>query len=269
MDAGFVFKPRMVGFVCNWCCYGGADLCGVSRLQYPPHIRLIRVMCSGRVDLAHLIRAFSNGADGVFIGGCWPGECHYNTEGNYDALAVVYLFKRLLAHIGIDVKRLRIEWVSASEGIRFANVMNQFSAVIERLGPLCAGEGISEKLMQLKLEALKNLLPYIKLVERERLRVRFEREEEYDEFFSRDDVVRIFRTMIIEKLMASEIMLLLREAPMTTQDIAQRLCLDAADVSRQVNSLVRQGLIRFDLNREMAIPCERRSHLEVGDATKC
>ncbi len=120
-------------------------LLGVSRFQYPPYIRLIRVMCSGRVDPAHILRAFSNGADGVFIGGCWPGECHYNTEGNYDALALVHLFKKLLKHIGLNPERLRLEWVSASEGIRFANVMNEFGAKIEHLGPFCKGEGIDEQ----------------------------------------------------------------------------------------------------------------------------
>lgn len=106
MGTGFEFKPRIVGFLCNWCCYAGADLCGVSRYQYPPYIRVIRVMCSGRVDPAFMLRAFSNGTDGVFIGGCWPGECHYATEGNYDALSRVSLYKKLLEYIGVNPENL-------------------------------------------------------------------------------------------------------------------------------------------------------------------
>ena len=251
MSEGFVFKPRMVGFICNWCCYGGADLCGVSRFQYPPYIRLIRVMCSGRVDPAHILRAFSNGADGVFIGGCWPGECHYNTEGNYDALGMVYLMKKLLKHIGINQERLRLEWVSASEGIRFANVMNEFSAKIEQLGPFCTGEGIDEQVVQFKLEALKNLLPYIRLVERERPRIRFETDKEYDEFFAKDDINKIFHEMILDKLTLSEIMLLSRQGSRTSEKISKRLGLSTSEVSRHVNGLVQQGLIRLNESQEV------------------
>lgn len=245
MSAGFAFKPRMVGFVCNWCCYGGADLCGVSRFQYPPYIRLIRVMCSGRVDPAHILRAFSNGADGVFIGGCWPGECHYSTEGNYNALGMVHLFKKLLQHIGVNPERLRLEWVSASEGIRFANVMNEFSAKIEQLGPFCTGEGIDEQIVQFKLEALKNILPYLRLVERERLRVRFATDKDYEEFYATDDVAKIFRELILDKLTLSEMMLSLREGPAVSQELSERLGLSPSEVSMRLNILARHGLIRF------------------------
>lgn len=104
--SGIEFKPRIVGFLCNWCCYAGADLCGVARYQYAPYIRVIRLMCSGRVDMGFVLRAFSNGSDGVFIGGCWPGECHYSTAGNYDALSMVHICKKLLKQIGIDPERL-------------------------------------------------------------------------------------------------------------------------------------------------------------------
>ena len=124
------FKPKMLGIICNWCCYGGADLCGVSRFQYPTYIRLIRVMCSGRVDLKHILLAFANGVDAMFVGGCHINDCHYNPEGNYDAMSMVNLCKKLLEHIGINPKRLRLEWVSAGEGIRFANIMNEFAREI-------------------------------------------------------------------------------------------------------------------------------------------
>lgn len=163
------FKPKVLGMICNWCCYGGADLCGVSRLQYPTYIRLIRVMCSGRVDLKHIFLAFANGADAMFVGGCHINDCHYNPEGNYDALSMASLCKKLLAHIGINPNRLRLEWVSAGEGVRFANIMNDFAKEIEALGPLGKSEGIDENELQAGLEKITKLIPYIKMMQKEKL----------------------------------------------------------------------------------------------------
>lgn len=248
------FRPAMLGFVCNWCCYGGADLCGVSRFQYPPYIRLIRVMCSGRVDAAHVLRAFSNGIDAVFIGGCWPGECHYNTEGNYNALGMVHILKKLLKHIDVNPERLRLEWVSASEGIRFANVMNEFGMQVEQMVPFCKGEGVDENTVRFKLEALKNLLPWIRLVEREKLRVRFETDEEYEEFFKREDVNRTFHELILDRFTLSEIMLLLREGPCASEEISERLRLHPSEVSRHLNISARQGFVRFDEKQRVFLP---------------
>ena len=121
-------------------------------------------MCTGRIDLGFILRAFSNGADGVFIGGCWPGECHYITEGNYIALSTVLLCKKIMAHIGLDPERLRLEWVSASEGMRFADVMNVFSKKLKALGRLCEGDSLEEGVLTFKLEIIQNLDSYIKLV---------------------------------------------------------------------------------------------------------
>ena len=244
------FEPRILGFLCNWCCYAGADLAGVSRYQYPPNIRVIRIMCSGRVDPAFVFRAFSNGTDGVFIGGCWLGECHYITEGNYDAVSMVHLCKKLLEQIGVNPERLRLEWVSASEGIRFAEVITDFTKKLKELGPL----GIDENGLKLKLEAVKNLVPYIKLVERERLRVHFNTEEEYNEFFTSDEVDRLFHELIVDKLAISQIMLLLRERPLSTGEISEILGLNPSEVSRYLNSSARQGLIRFDESQKRFAP---------------
>lgn len=169
MGTELKFKPRIIGLICNWCCYGGADLCGVSRFQYPPHIRLIRVMCSGRVDLKHILLAFSTGQDAVFVGGCHINDCHYNPEGNYDALSMVNLCKKLLEYIGINPNRLRIEWVSAGEGIRFANIMNEFGREIESLGPLGQSEGIDPVELRSRLEQLTRLIPYLKLTMKDKL----------------------------------------------------------------------------------------------------
>jgi len=254
MVAGHKFKPRILGFLCNWCCYAGADLAGVSRYQYPPHIKVIRVMCSGRVDPAFILRAFSNGTDGVFIGGCWLGECHYITEGNYDALSTMHLCRKLLKLIGVNPERLRLEWVSASEGIRFAEVMTDFAEKLKELGPLGTGEEIEENGLKFKLEAVKNLLPYIKLVERERLRVRFDTAEEYREFFASDEVDTLFRDLIVDKLAMSQIMVLLRERPLSTGEISEILGLNPSEVSRHLTSSARQGLVRFDANQKRFVP---------------
>jgi coenzyme F420-reducing hydrogenase delta subunit/NAD-dependent dihydropyrimidine dehydrogenase PreA subunit len=183
------FTPKILGIICNWCCYGGADLCGVSRFQYPPYIRLIRVMCSGRVDLDHIFDAFLNGADGLFIGGCHLGDCHYITHGNYEALSMTRLAQKLLEHIGVNPRRLKIEWVSAGEGIRFANVMNEFSAEIEGLGPLGKGEGLDEKEVKTKLGEIVDLIPYIKIAKQEKLALHLlDDPTGYDTLYSDEEV---------------------------------------------------------------------------------
>jgi len=128
------FQPRMVGFLCNWCSYAGADMAGTSRMSYPPNIRIIRVPCSGRVDPLLIVKAFQQGADGVLVAGCHPGDCHY-VEGNYYARRRLALFRLLLEFIGIDPRRLCVEWVSAVEGKRFSQVVTSFTEELVRLGP--------------------------------------------------------------------------------------------------------------------------------------
>jgi F420-non-reducing hydrogenase iron-sulfur subunit len=248
------FEPRIVGFLCNWCCYAGADLAGVSRFQYPSNIRIIRLMCSGRVDPVFILRAFSKGADGVFIGGCWLGDCHYITEGNYDALSMMHLTRKLLGEVGINPQRLRLEWVSASEGIRFAEVMTDFSGKLKSMGPLGTVEGIDENRLKFNLEAAKNILPYIKLVARESLRVHFKTQEEYNEFFAGDEIDRLFRELVADKLAISRIMLLLRERPLSTPEISDILGLNPYEVSRHLIRTTRYGLVRFDENQKLFSP---------------
>ncbi len=207
-------------------------------------------MCTGRVDPAFVLRAFSSGADGVYIGGCWPGECHYTTEGNYHALSMMLLMKKLLKHIGMNPERLRLEWVGASEGVRFAEIMNDVSRKIQELGPLGQSEGIDEATLKSKLEAVKNLLPYIKLVERERLRVPFNTVEEYNKFFASDAVEKLFRELIVDKLEMSELIALLREKPLSTREISKALSLTPAEVSKHLKSSAKQGLVRYDESKK-------------------
>jgi len=129
------FEPKIIGFLCNWCSYTGADLAGTARLKYPPNILAIRVMCSGRVDPGFVLDAFQKGADGVLICGCHPGDCHY-VEGNYKCMRRVPLTVKILEGMGVDKRRLRLEWVSASEGGRFQEVIGEFTEQIRALGPL-------------------------------------------------------------------------------------------------------------------------------------
>ena len=128
------FEPNIIGFLCNWCSYAGADLAGTSRIKYPPNIKSIRVMCSGRVDPVFVLEALKKGADGVLIAGCHPGDCHYQS-GNYKANRRMKLLKKLLDEMGIESARVRFEYISASEGQKFASVVTEFVDELKRLGP--------------------------------------------------------------------------------------------------------------------------------------
>jgi F420-non-reducing hydrogenase iron-sulfur subunit len=128
------FKPTIVSFLCNWCSYTGADLAGTSRMKYAPNIRVIRVMCSGRVDPTFVLTAFNEGADGVLICGCHPGDCHYH-EGNYKCLRRYHLLQKYIQQMGIHKDRLRLAWVSASEGKQFAALANEMTETVTALGP--------------------------------------------------------------------------------------------------------------------------------------
>ena len=133
------FEPKIVAFLCNWCSYRGADLAGTSRIKCAANVRAIRVMCSGRVEPAFVLRAFELGADGVLVLGCHPGDCHY-AEGNYKALRRMELLKRTLVQLGVDEDRFRLDWVSASEGDRFSHVVNDITEKVRALGPFAARE---------------------------------------------------------------------------------------------------------------------------------
>ena len=205
-------------------------------------------MCSGRVDLEFILRAFLKGQDGVLIGGCRLNECNYVTQGNYDALGNTYMCKKLMEHIGLNPERLRIAFMSSGDGLLLAEVINDFTNQIKELGPLGKNEGEDENGLKVKLEAIKKLVPYIKLVERERLRVPSKSEEAYNQFFTSDEFNGLFNDLILNKLAISQIMLLLGERPLSTGEISEILGLKPSEVSRHMNSSSRQGLVKYDVN---------------------
>jgi F420-non-reducing hydrogenase iron-sulfur subunit len=128
------FKPRIIAFLCNWCSYTGADLAGTSRMEYKSNVRAVRVMCSGRIEPTFILEAFIKGADGVLVCGCHPGDCHYQ-EGNYRCLRRFKLLQKYIVQMGIETERLKLEWISASEGKQFAEMVNSFTETITDLGP--------------------------------------------------------------------------------------------------------------------------------------
>jgi F420-non-reducing hydrogenase iron-sulfur subunit len=209
-------------------------------------MRLIRVMCSGRVDLAFIFKAFANGQDGVFIGGCKLDECNYVTHGNYDALANTYMAKKILAHIGINPDRLRTEFMSGADGHLLARYTDEFARQIKELGPLGSSEGLDADTVKFKLAAALNLVPFMRLAEREKLRVPVKSKQAYQQFFEDEETGRLFTRLFADKLAVSQILLLLAKKPLSTSDISTRLGLNPSDVSRHMITSSRHGMVRYD-----------------------
>jgi F420-non-reducing hydrogenase iron-sulfur subunit len=203
-------------------------------------------MCSGRVDLEFLLRAFSNGQDGVFVGGCKLDECNYITHGNYDALANVYLCRKIMERVGLNPERLRIEFMSGADGNLLADVTNDFIRQVKGLGPLGKGEDLDLEELNFRINAARKLVPYIKLVERERLRIPLKSKEAYHEFFTSEKFDRLFDELIGDQLAVSQIMSLLQKKPLSTGEMAKALGLNPSEVAKYIHSSSRQGLIRYD-----------------------
>ena len=203
-------------------------------------------MCSGRIDLEFILKAFLNGQDGVLVGGCKLDECNYITHGNYDALSNVYLCKKIMQHIGLNPERLRIEFMSGADGALLAEVTDDFTKNVKELGPLGKAEGLDEEEVKTKLEAVRKLIPYIKLVERERLRVPVKSAEEYEKFFASDETNRLIDELITDKLSISEILMLLNKKPLSTGEISNIMDLNPSEVAKHISDSSRQGLIKYD-----------------------
>ncbi len=203
-------------------------------------------MCSGRIDMSFILRAFSKGADGVFIGACHLSECNYITHGNYHTYSMVSIVRKMLAQIGMNPERLRMNFMSGAEANLFVESVNSFVKKIKELGPLGSSEGIDEKTLKMKLDTVAALVPYVRLVERERLRLPQMKEEELHAYFSSDELERLFKETIAGKLAISQIVALLREGPLSTAEIAKTLNLTPSEVAEHLNTSSRHRLVRYD-----------------------
>jgi len=240
------FEPKIIGFLCNWCSYAGADLAGVSRIQYPPNIRIIRVMCSGRVDPVIILEMFANGADGIIVTGCHPGDCHY-VEGNLYEERKIKMLKRLLALTGLELGRLRLEWVSASEGQRFAQIVTEFTNQIKKLGPSpVSGKSPNLKVLE-NLQAAKNAASDF------RLRVLVGRERElteknnvYEEKIPQEEFDAVLDSAVEAEFIRHKIHLLTRSRPFPVKALAEATELKPAEVLKHIVAMRRRNMITMD-----------------------
>jgi coenzyme F420-reducing hydrogenase delta subunit len=203
-------------------------------------------MCSGRVDLEFIFRAFGNGHDGVFIGGCRLNECNYATHGNYDALGNWYIARHILGRVGVNPERLGLALMSGGDGNLFASTIDAFTDTIRELGPLGETEGVEKRRLMEGIDAVRTLVPYLRLVEREKLRVPERSEEGYRRFYTSDEVKRFFDDLVGDKLALSRIVSLLRENPRSTSEISETVGLSPSQTSRHMASSSRQGIVTYD-----------------------
>jgi len=240
------FEPKIIGFLCNWCSYAGADLAGVSRMQYPTNIRVVRVMCSGRIDPIIPLEVFMKGADGVIVLGCHPADCHY-VEGNLYEEKKIEMLKKLLALTGLQPERLRLDWVSASEGQRFARIVTEFTEKIRELGPSpVRGKNPNKEILK-NLEAARNAASDF------RLRVLVGREREltekgnvYHEKIPLEQFDSLLDEVVEAEFMQQKIHLLTHTEPLSVKALAEATGLEPAAVLKQIVNMRRRNMITVD-----------------------
>jgi F420-non-reducing hydrogenase iron-sulfur subunit len=240
------FEPKIIGFLCYWCSYAGADLAGVSRFQYPPNLRVVRVMCSGRIDPTIPLEVLMRGADGIMILGCHPADCHY-VEGNLYEERKVKMLKKLIALTGLEPDRLQLDWVSAAEGQRFAQIITEFTEHIRKLGPSpVSGKNPNQEIL-LNLEVAKNAAADF------RLRVLVGREREltektnaYGEKISQEEFDHLIDETVNTEFIRHKIHLLTHSKPFSVKELAKTVNLKPADVLRQVVNMRRKNMIALD-----------------------
>jgi coenzyme F420-reducing hydrogenase delta subunit len=240
------FEPKIIGFLCNWCSYAGADLAGVSRIQYPPNIRIVRVMCSGRIDPIIPLEVFMRGADGVIVLGCHPADCHY-VEGNLYEERKIKMLKKLLALTGLGPERLRLDWVSASEGQRFAQIVTEFTDKIRELGPSpVSGKAPDQRVLE-NLEAARNAASDF------RLRVLVGRERElteknnvYNEKISQEEFDSLLDEVVEAEFIRQKIHLLTRAEPLSVKALSEATDLEPVAVLKQIVNMRRRNMITVD-----------------------
>ena len=248
------FEPKILSFLCNWCAYAGADLAGISRFQYPPNTRVIRVMCSGRVDPIFIPKAFLAGFDGVIVLGCHPGDCHYLT-GNLQAERKIDLARKLFEMAGTGSQRILLDWVSAGEGERFAQVVRQFVQKIRDLGPF-----------SLDQENKAKLLAIMASLEGEKIRWMvgkgpelIEKENVYGERLSPERIETVMDGTIRDEFVKNRIMLLVESKALAAREISDTLNLKLKETLSYLVSLVGEGRIGFDPSEEGKVPKYVRS----------
>jgi F420-non-reducing hydrogenase iron-sulfur subunit len=237
------FEPKILGFLCNWCSYAGADLAGVSRFQYPPNLRVIRVMCSGRVDPTLVVRAFSRGVDGVMILGCHPGDCHYAT-GNYYARNRAQVLSQLFEAVGLDADRFLLDWVSAGEGERFATLVSAFTDQVRALGPLGASEGLPSDQLQERLTAAD------RVARGERVRWLVGRKNElldkgdvYGRPISVEAFDALLESSVADEYLRNRLLLLTAGRPLSVVELAGEIGIAPRQVLPHVMALEQAGLM--------------------------
>jgi coenzyme F420-reducing hydrogenase delta subunit len=248
-EAAGGFEPRILSFLCNWCAYAGADLAGISRFQYPPNTRVIRVMCSGRIDPSFVPRALLAGFDGVMILGCHPGDCHY-LSGNIQAERKMNFLRKLLEAEGIGEGRLILDWVSAGEGQRFAEIVSAFTERIRNLGPFPLNETTEGTLraIQTSLEGEKIRWMTGKAAEL------MEKENVYGERSEPDRIKEVLETTVREELRKNRIILFLEAGPLTAKEISGKLGIPLKETLPHLVALVGEGRIGFEPSEESHQP---------------
>jgi coenzyme F420-reducing hydrogenase delta subunit len=239
------FQPKILGFLCNWCSYAGADLAGVSRIQYPPNFRAIRVMCSGRVDPSHIVTSFRSGWDGVMVLGCHFGDCHY-ISGNYEAENKVQAVHLLLQEAGIDPGRLYVDWVSAGEGQKFAALIDSFTEKMTSLGPLGKKEKLDPDVMSKRLAAAKHA------AESERIRWLTGRKKQLlteenvmDKAIEESFYDQLLHDAVVMEYRAQAVVNCLEDSPLSVKELSTELSLSKKDVLSLVVELKHRNLVAF------------------------
>jgi F420-non-reducing hydrogenase iron-sulfur subunit len=246
-----VFEPKILGFLCNWCSYAGADLAGVSRIQYPTNVRVIRVMCSGRVDPVFIAEAFMNGIDGVLILGCHLGDCHY-ISGNYEAELKMKMLSKALSTIDFS-DRIRLDWVSAAEGARFAQIVSDFTDHIRKLGPSPVKNKKVKDLIIDNLNAVKFTLCDT------RLRALVARQRElttdgnvYGEIIPNEEFEEILDNAIENEIVRHKILEKIKKEGKSVPDIAKEIEIEPHKVLQHIVTLRARGLVDVDkINEEI------------------
>jgi coenzyme F420-reducing hydrogenase delta subunit len=243
------YEPKILSFLCNWCAYAGADLAGISRFQYPPNTRVIRVMCSGRVDPVFIPEAFLAGFDGTMLLGCHPGDCHYLT-GNFQAEKKIHLTRKLFEMAGVGSERILLDWVSAGEGERFAQVVDRFVETIRQIGPFDLDEANKGKLRAIRASLDGEKIRWMVGKGPELL----EKENVYGERLAKEKIEGVIEETIRDEFIKNRIMLLVESKPLPAIEISHTLDLKLRDTLSYLVSLVGEGRLGFDPSEEGRVP---------------